>query len=763
IDTSFYEEERRHLLAALNKMDVIRGKPVVFLTAAKDAPPSQEVVDGRLLHPDFGKFKKYLMERFARSDAEKQELLKAKIADLYTLAGVIGMAERDFAKVVAEFLRLPHVAVVDYENLQSQLLPGEFCRWNLVIPILDDEGNTAFLLSNPFEWELFDVLKKNPPTDQLLRLIITDPSHIRRLLNQNPDQEKKMSSAAVGGEQPEPMEEEGAEIPITTTVIEDVGPISAADIERRPVVYVSNNILYTAVTERASDIHIEPKEKETVVRYRIDGDLRDIFHLKKQTGTMVISRLKALAGIDITERMKPQDGSVEIMVSKRTFRLRLATTSTPNGESLIVRVLEPAAKPKDLGELGMTDGQVRTMKDFSTRRYGLILVVGPTGAGKTTTIYSFLSHLDTKSRSLISVEDPAENRIPNANQQQVNDKAGVTFDALLKSSVRQDPDILYVGEVRDTFSARISVDFASTGHMAISTLHTNNATTAIFRLERLGVVREVMAEALLGIIAQRLLKKLCPFCKQVKPITQAEAELLTPFTDDLPTHVAHPVGCGKCRDGYFGREGIYEIIAFDQELLDKIRAGIPISEFRDFISRRGDYLISHHAVEKVKTLIFPVKDVYEKVLVEEIRGPAKGDEARQARKETPDQPRGAAAILVVEDDEDNQLLIARILTNQGYDVSVAGDGIDALMVLAQKRFDLILSDINMPNLDGFKFLELINQKGIKAPLMFLTARSEEEDEVKGLELGALDYLKKPIKKDALLLRVKRALGRSDWA
>jgi len=557
---------------------------------------------------------------------------------------------------------------------------------------------------------------------------------------------------------------EADEISVSATVIEDVGPVSDADIEKRPVVYVSNNILYTAVIERASDIHIEPKETETVVRYRIDGDLRDIFHLRKQTGTMVISRLKALAGIDITERMKPQDGSVEIMVSKRTFKLRLATTSTPSGESLIIRVLEPAAKPKDLSELGMTEAQVRTMADFSTRRYGLILVVGPTGAGKTTTIYSFLSHLDTKSRSLISVEDPVEYRIPNANQQQVNEKAGVTFEALLKSSVRQDPDILYMGEIRDTFSARISVDFASTGHMAVSTLHTNNATTAIFRLERLGVVREVMAEALLGIIAQRLLKKLCPFCKRIEPITEAEAEMLSPFTDELPTHVAHPVGCTKCRNGYFGREGLYEIIAFDQELLEKIRDGMPISELRDFIHRRGDYLISHHGVEKVKAHLFSVKDVYEKVLVEEIRIPAKEEgqqeeEIGRDKKVQPDQSAGAVSILVVEDDADNQLLISRILTNQGYDVSVAGDGIDALMLLAKKQFDLILSDVNMPNLDGFKFLEIINQKGIKAPLMFLTSRSEEEDEVKGLELGALDYLKKPVKKDALLMRVKRALGR----
>lgn len=804
VDAAFSEEERCHTLDIFKQVEVLRGKPVISLTAdkgedgqirgwvfkgfdaeekastkegflslvrqmialsgkepAKEAPPSHEVVDGRHLHPDLGKFKKYIAERFARSDTEKNALLNRKIIDPYSLAGIIGMPERDFAKVVAEFLHLSHVTAVSYKDLQTHLLPSKFCRWNLVAPVLDNEGNPAFLISNPFDWELFTVLNKHIPSAQPLRLIIADPPHIRALLDHKPDQAKIKSPAEEDDEQPDLMEEEGEEIQVTATVIQDVGPISEAEIEKRPIVYVSSNILYTAVIERASDIHIEPKEKDTVVRYRIDGDLRDIFHLRKQTGTMVISRLKALAGIDIAERMKPQDGSVEIMVTNRTFKLRLATTSTPSGESLIIRVLEPTAKPRDLSELGMTDAQVKTMADFSTRRYGLILVVGPTGSGKTTTIYSFLSHVDTKSRSLISVEDPVEYRIPNANQQQVNEKAGVTFDALLKSSVRQDPDVLYMGEIRDTFSARISVDFASTGHMAISTLHTNNATTAIFRLERLGVVREVMAEALLGIIAQRLLKKLCPFCKKVEPITETEAGLLRPFTDDLPTHVAHPVGCPQCRNGYFGREGIYEIIAFDQELLDKIRAGIPISEFRDFIHRRGDYLISHHAVQKVKDLLFPVKDVYQKVLVEEIRSSVKEEEIKQDWKETPDQPRGAASILVVEDDPDNQLLISRILTNQGYDVSVAGDGIDALMMLAKKQFDLILSDINMPNLDGFKFMELINQKGIKAPLMFLTARSEEDDEIRGLELGALDYLKKPIKKDALLLRVKRALGRRD--
>jgi len=723
-----------------------------------EAPSSAPAGESRTLAADFSKFKRYLLERFSPPPAAADEIMKGKIATLYALAANVGVRESDFSALIAEFLHLPHISNFNYGEVQTEALPLTFCRWNFVAPVTTKEGKIAYLISNPFDWELIDVLRKNTPAEQPLRLAVADPLYIRALI----DQISESGGDEKGSDHGKRASDQGAEEeempPVAMAVIEDIGPVSAADIEKRPVVHVSNNILYTAVMERASDIHIEPKEKETLVRYRIDGDLRDIFRLKRQTGAMVISRLKALAGLDIAERLKPQDGAVEVMLGKRTFKLRLATTSTPSGESLIIRILEPSAKPKELSELGMTSRQVRTMMEFATRRYGLILVVGPTGAGKTTTIYSFLSQVDTKTRSLISVEDPVEYRIPDANQQQVNEKAGVTFDALLKSSVRQDPDILYLGEIRDAFSARVSVDFASTGHMTISTLHTNNATTAIFRLERLGIAREVMAEALLGIVAQRLLKKLCPHCKRVVPITEGEKEILRPYTDELPEYTARPVGCPKCREGYHGREGIYEIIAFDQDLLERIRSGMPISEFREYIHRRGDYLISHHAISKVKELLFPLQDVYEKVLVEEIQVAPPDEEIKVEEKEKADKG-GKPAILVVEDDEDNRLLITRILTTQGYEVSAAGDGIDALMQLGKREYDLILSDINMPNLDGFKFLEIMNQKGIQAPLMFLTARADEEDEVKGLELGALDYLKKPIKKEALLMRVKRALGR----
>jgi len=739
------------------------------------------VSDARYLYPDLGKFKQYIFDLVAIPDSLKEKIAKYRPAQLYRLATDLKISEGELAELIAVFVWLPHTAIVHSLQFQDNVMPRDFCRWNSVIPIVTETGDPAFLLSNPFDWELLDVLRKNVPSDQPVRLIVTSPDNIRRLIEEMP----KQTGRPARSEDPDIPTAGIDDLSVVTTIIEDMEPIAASELEKRPVVYVSNNILYTSVAERASDIHIEPKENDTVVRFRIDGDLRDMFNLKKQTGTMVISRLKALAGLDIAERMKPQDGSVEAMISKRKFKLRLATTSTPNGESLIIRILEPSAKPKDLGELGMTDAQVKTMKDFSTRRYGLLLVVGPTGYGKTTTIYSFLSHLDTKTRSLISVEDPVEYRIPNANQQQVNEKAGVTFEALLKSSVRQDPDILYLGEVRDNFSARTCVDFASTGHMAISTLHTNNATTAIFRLERLGVTRDVMADSLLGIVAQRLFKRLCPHCKRIEPLTPEEAERLAPFVDELPTHTAHPVGCDQCMDGYYGREGIYEVIAFEAEVKEMIRRGEPILAIREFIQGRGNQLMSHHAAEKVKALIFPLKDVYEKVLVEEIRvsssppgtpgvraasdvqvaplvredrgAPAEAIMAPAPAAES--ERKGGIPILVVEDDEDNRNLISRILSKQGYEVSIASDGIDALLLLARRDFDLIISDVDMPNLDGFKFMEIKNQKGIKAPLVFLSSRINDEDEIKGLELGALDYLKKPIQKEKLLLRVRKAL---DW-
>lgn len=760
--TSLEEEQDKAKAFALGAVDYL-NKPVnrdrLISTVQKhlktnklwnEAGKSAVPADSSKLHPDFRRFKEFLGNRLKLSGDKHEKLNPKGMHQLYSIPHDIGITDVQMAKLIAEFCNQTYVPFIDPENIQLGTLPIPFCRNNKVVAIIDASGKTTFVLTNPFDKELLDMLGMYGGTKQF-SISITELGNVELLLKY------------------------GSTIPLKQVIVEDTIIIKAIgeekkegktekspsewELERHPVVFIANNIIIRAITEGASDIHIEPKENETVVRFRIDGDMRDIFTVEKKTNAMLISRYKILAGMDIAEKRKPQDGAFEAIIGSRNFKLRAATTSTPYGESLIMRLLEPTAKPRDLKMLGMTNRQVDTMIGFANRHQGFILIVGATGSGKTTTIYSLLSHIDCRTRSLITVEDPVEYKIPFANQQQVNVKGGVTFEALLKSAVRQDPDILYMGEMRDPESAKIAVDFASTGHMAISTMHTSNATTAIFRLERLGINRVIMAEALLGIVAQRLLKKLCPYCKKIDQISPEETDMLAPFIDEIPSQVAHPVGCPQCNNtGYSGREGIYEVIEFDSEVAEMVRSDTPIHEIRNFVRKRGIYLMSDHAVAKVKNLIFPPQNVYEKILVEE-KGlkEKKSSEgistALSADKKTAEK----TSILVVEDDKDTQKLLALILGNQGYEVTIANDGIDALLHLGKKEFAMILSDIDMPNLDGLKLLELKNQKGIKTPVIFLTAHSGNEVELKGFELGATDYIRKPIQKEVLLLRIKKAL------
>lgn len=680
-------------------------------------------------------FHRHLFESLDAS-AEKRAVPPEAALDLYAIAPHLGLTPAQVAQKAAEFAGKAYLASVNPESIQLGVLPAAFCRSNRVIAVEDRQGR-AYVVSDPFDRELSELLARYSPEGPP-RLVVTEPANLAAIL--------KRADRAL------PARPAGAELD------------SAA------VVDVSEHILDAAVRARASDVHVEPKEGRTVVRMRVDGDMRELYTLKADAGLMLITRFKALAALDVAERRKPQDGSMQTEIDGRVFVLRLATTSTPSGESLVIRLLEPWAKPRPLQELGMTPLQVQHMTEFARRNHGLVIVAGPTGSGKTTTVYSLLQHIDCATRSLISVEDPVEYRIPSANQQQVDEKTGLSFEALLKSSMRQDPDILFLGEMRDPFSAKMAVDFSSTGHLTISTIHTTNATTAIFRLERLGVTRGAMADSILGVVAQKLLKRLCA-CKDVGAPTAEEAAYFAAFTRDVPKTVARPKGCDKCAgSGYLGREGVYEIVKFYPEISDMIRRDVPIPEIRDFARRRGDLLATDHAIEKARALVFSPKDVYEQVLVEESEYRLKAPPGPSAGG-APDLPvlperRGAppaildsaptARVLVAEDDADTRALIARVLEGAGYAVTAVGDGTQALVELARAPFDLILSDMQMPGMDGLKLLEVKAQKGIATPVLFFS--SQGENEARALGLGAADFIRKPVAKDALLARVRRTLG-----
>jgi len=702
--------------------------------------------------PDFKKFKEFLSRKFSLSPGREKKLISLSSSQIYSLSSEMGISNRQAAMSMADFLQLPYLPRIIPDEVSLGVLPSSFCKNYSVVPIKGNRSKPAFVLSNPFDWELIDTLRKFTRRVGPLEILVTELGSIESLF-QGIGKGERHGSEGNDGFLLDPDPKEKSPSIAMTGKFHNPKEIS-------PVHSLTDYLLEAAVTEKASDIHVEPKENEVIIRLRVDGNMNDFMTLETRKGTKLISRFKALAQMDIAERRKPQDGSMGVVIHQKTLKLRLTTTSTPNGESLIIRVLEPGKKPMSLKALGMSPEQIKLMGQLAIRNQGLILVVGPTGSGKTTTIYSLLSQIDCQTRSLISVEDPVEYRIPLANQQQVNNKGGVTFEALLKSSVRQDPDILFIGEVRDPFSAKIAMDFASTGHLTFSTLHTSNATTAIFRLERLEISRGTMADSILAIVAQRLLRKLCPFCKRTEPITPEEVAQIAPFMQEIPTHIAHPVGCDRCNQtGYSGREGIQEVIHCDANVARMIRVGDSISEIREYVFRRGDQLISHGALERVKNLTFSLEEVYEKVLVEEKRpesGPIEPQKSTIAQA-IQDNRRTPPSILVVEDDLATQKMISHFLENEGYKVVVAADGIDALIKMGESRFDLILSDINIPNLDGFRLLEMVQQKGFTAPVILMTGSADQEDEIKGMELGAALYLKKPIRKELLLLQVRKIL------
>ena len=701
--------------------------------------------------------------------AEKRALFQGPVEAeaLYRWAEAAGLSGPALAGRIAEFTGLPILHRITAEDLELGVFPRQFCFSRLVLPVRSRGQKPGLIVANPFDWSLWDAVEHSPFKGVDLDILVAAPETIHEVFDYGDGSPSRSGPDAV---------DEGNAPP--TPVPDALGGLG----DNHPVARLALAVLNTAVTERASDIHIEPKPGKALIRGRIDGEMYVLEEMASEACVMLISRFKALAGMDIAEKRKPQDGGMAVKIQGRALKLRLATTSTPHGESMVLRLLEPTADPQTLEELGMDPDQADTLRGLAERSHGLILMVGPTGSGKSTTIYSLLSHLDTRRRSLMSVEDPVEYRIAFANQQQVNVKAGVTFESLLRSAVRQDPDILLLGEMRDLFSAKASMDFASSGHLTITTMHSSNSTTAIFRLERLGVSRSDMSEALIGIVAQKLLKRLCPACKVVRDITPEEVDLLSPYTDRVPTRVADAGGCEACRNtGYHGREGVYEVLRFDTALAEEVRSGLPVGGIRRFARARGDTFISDHGIEKIRDLLVPVRMVYESVLVEEsvaLMQPVDTDADEALSEPTPTAttaptaptatapvqdtppttPTGTARMLVVEDDPDTRALLERLLTRAGFDVLLAEDGVDALLKLGRNPVDLILSDINMPNLDGLKLLEIVNQQGGDTPVLFLSAEQAPEIEMHALEMGAADFVRKPIQKDILLHRVRRALG-----
>ena len=390
--------------------------------------------------------------------------------------------------------------------------------------------------------------------------------------------------------------------------------------ERTPAVRLVSAILYAAATKRASDIHIEPQSGATTVRIRVDGVLRELTNIPKDLQASVISRVKILSDMDIAERRTPQDGRFLVQISDRNLDLRVSTLPTHYGEKVVMRLLDPAATRVAFSALGFTEENAKVLHATLSGPQGMLLVTGPTGSGKTTTLYSALNSLRSPTVNIITVEDPIEYKIEDVNQVQVNPKAGLTFATCLRSILRQDPNIIMVGEIRDTETAEIALQSAQTGHLVLSTLHTNDSVSAITRLLDLNVPAFLVASSVSAVVAQRLVRKLCQCRDEALMTNEHASRFLSAGIVDFGNKIYIPGGCAQCdNSGFKGRVGIYEVLVLDEQIRGAIRSGMRDEEVRNMARSGGMRLMQEDALEKVKQGVTTLDEVLRVVPFENIQ------------------------------------------------------------------------------------------------------------------------------------------------
>lgn len=381
------------------------------------------------------------------------------------------------------------------------------------------------------------------------------------------------------------------------------------DFTKLPITEIVNEIIYIAAQAGASDIHFDPTETSIKVRIRIDGVLIDYAIIPPNIRKNLIARLKIISGMDITESRLPQDGAIKATIKDINLDMRVSSLPTNEGEKIVIRILDYTASLKGLESLGFSKNNLIKMKELIKLPSGIILVTGATGSGKSTTVYSLLQLLNTEKVNLVTVEDPVEMEMEGINQIQVNSEIGLTFANVLRSILRQDPDIIMIGEIRDDETAKIAVRASITGHLVLSTLHTNNALNTIERLTDMEVERYLLASSLNGIVSQKLARRICPHCMKKRPAIEYEKKLIKENLGIDIYELAYSEGCNECIGGYKGRIAIHEVLVINQEIRDAIANGIPKDDLRRLVYSNGTTTLLQDGLEKVVQNITTIEEI----------------------------------------------------------------------------------------------------------------------------------------------------------
>jgi type IV pilus assembly protein PilB len=542
-----------------------------------------------------------------------------------------------------------------------------------------------------------------------------------------------------------------------------------------PVIKLVNSIISQAYRKRSSDIHIEHEEKASHVRFRIDGELKNVMKLPRHIAMgPVVSRIKIMSDLDVSVHMRPQDGRTKIRIGTAEVGLRVSTLPTSFGEKVVMRILDQRAAEVPFEKLGFAPEVVAGLDKCMSYTQGILLVTGPTGSGKTTTLYSVLNKIKSETTNVVTAEDPIEYKLPGINQVQVNEKQGLSFAAVLRSVLRQDPDVIMVGEIRDKETADIAFQAAMTGHLVLSTLHTNDTVSTLSRLVDMGVDRFKISPGLLAITAQRLVRKLCPLCRA--PVTREDMspEILEALAGHGFEKIYYrAVGCKNCEmSGYAGRTSIVELLMIEPKVKELINAGAVAEEITSAAIASGALrTMTRDALWHLATAQTDLKEVepylvLKKPAPQQPQAPAPAPEAGPsvaASDLAPAVPAGKPSVMVVDDDPIMRMLLRKFIEGAGYRALEAGDGEEALTRIAEGPApDLLISDINMPKLNGFELVKGVRETLglLDMPVIMLTTESSDKSQELAFQLGADDYVIKPFKGPLVMARVTAALRRS---
>jgi len=519
----------------------------------------------------------------------EQKIRKTKLGETLIALGYV--SQKDFSDVLSRQLGVESVDLRK-EGLQDaaiRLVPEDIMKKYELVPFAIDENNSNILkiaMSDPMYLPAIDdvslitgmeVVPYFAPTAQIAM-------QIDRMFG------KKQAMEAAAQYQLEHADE----------LREEEESASSAEVDNAPIVKIVRTMLEQAIRQGASDIHIEPLERNLRIRYRIDGALREVMDYNTTLLPAMVARVKIMSGLDISEKRKPQDGRLTLQVDNREYDVRVSVLPTVFGEKTVMRLTAKDGLSREKKYLGLTPEDEERLDGILKNPHGIILVTGPTGSGKSTTCYTVLSELNREEVNIITVEDPVEANVDGVNQVQVNVKADLTFANALRSILRQDPDIIMIGEIRDGETAGIAVKASITGHLVISTLHTNSTAASITRLIDMGVEPYLIGDSVVGIIAQRLVRKLCPKCRKAREATDQEKKLLM-VPASMPQTVYEPVGCEDCGGiGYRGRTAIYEIMPVTAKLRNRIHDKVTADELQEIAVSEGMSTLRMAAAKKVK-------------------------------------------------------------------------------------------------------------------------------------------------------------------